>query len=306
MASADKPLLGFIGLGQMGAPMARNLMAAGYPLVVHNRSQAIVREFAGQGAQTASSPKEVAERVDILFTCVGFPPDVEKVYLGEGGAIEGAKSGQVFCDLSTVGPETHQQIAPRLAAKGVGYLDAPISGGTTGAKNATLTIMVGGEAEHFERVKPMLDAMGKNIHLVGPTGAGATIKLVNQMMNAICLQASIEGMILATKAGIDPKLAHAILRTSSGGNAALDGLANAAFTRDFEPGFTVEMSRKDVGLATALGRQLGVRLLFGSLAEQLFEETKAAGYWKKAPPAAIQVQEQIAGVQVMPKPESKS
>src|SRR5947207_2035225 len=117
MASADKPLLGFIGLGQMGAPMARNLLAAGYPLVVHNRSRAIVDTFASEGAQTASSPREVAERVELLFTCVGFPADVERVYLGESGAVEGARSGQVFCDLSTVGPETHQQIAPRLAER---------------------------------------------------------------------------------------------------------------------------------------------------------------------------------------------
>src|SRR3954463_10784551 len=146
MASDGKPLLGFIGLGQMGAPMARNLMAAGYPLVVHNRSRAIVDAFASEGAQTAASAKEVAERVEILFTCVGFPPDVERVYLGEGGAIEGARAGQTFCDLSTVGPETHKLVAERLKEKGVEYLDAPISGGTTGAQNATLTIMVGGEA----------------------------------------------------------------------------------------------------------------------------------------------------------------
>jgi 3-hydroxyisobutyrate dehydrogenase-like beta-hydroxyacid dehydrogenase len=161
--------------------------------------------------------------------------------------------------------------------------------------------MVGGEAAHFERVKPMLDAMGKNIHLVGPTGAGATIKLVNQMMNAISIQAAAEGLVLATKAGIDPKLAHAILRTSSGGNAALDGVANAAFNRDFEPGFTVELQQKDVSLAIGLGRELGVRLLFGALAEQLIQETRAAGFAGKAPPAAIQLHERIAGVEVVPK-----
>jgi 3-hydroxyisobutyrate dehydrogenase-like beta-hydroxyacid dehydrogenase len=306
MASAEKPLLGFVGLGQMGAPMARNLLAAGFPLVVHNRSRAIVDTFASEGAQTAASAREVAERVEILFTCVGFPADVERVYLGEGGAIEGARSGQVFCDLSTVGPETHQLVAARLKEQGVGYLDAPISGGTSGAKAGTLTIMVGGQQSDFDHLRPMFEAMGKNIHLVGPTGAGATIKLVNQMMNAIALQASAEGLVLATKAGIDPKLAHAILRTSSGGNAALDGLANAAFNRDFEPGFTVEMSQKDVALATAIGRKLGVRLLFGSLAEQLLVETRAAGYSRKAPPAAIQIHEKIAGIEVVPQERKTS
>src|SRR5438093_12268283 len=172
MASADKLLLGFIGLGQMGAPMARNLLAAGYSLIVHNRSQAIVEAFASEGAATAGSPREVAERVDLLFTCVGFPADVERVYLGEGGAIEGARAGQVVCDLSTVGPETHYLIAARLKERGVGYLDAPVSGGTSGAKAGTLTIMVGGDGADFERVRPALEAMGKNIHHVGPTGAG--------------------------------------------------------------------------------------------------------------------------------------
>src|SRR3954454_15821518 len=164
MTSGDKPAIGFIGLGQMGAPMVRNLIKAGYTPVIHNRSRAIVETIAAEGASPAGSAREVAERVEILFTCVGFPADVERVYLGEGGAIEGARAGQVFCDLSTVGPETHHLISARLAEKGVGYLDAPISGGTSGAKAATLTIMVGGDAAHFERVKPMFEAMGKNIH----------------------------------------------------------------------------------------------------------------------------------------------
>jgi 3-hydroxyisobutyrate dehydrogenase-like beta-hydroxyacid dehydrogenase len=301
MSSDTKPLLGFIGLGQMGAPMARNLAKAGYPLLVHNRSQAIVEAFASEGAQVATTPREVAERVDLLFSCVGYPADVERVYLGENGAIEGARSGQVFCDLSTVGPETHQKIAARLKERGVGYLDAPVSGGTSGATAGTLTIMVGGEREHFERVRPMLESMGQNIHLVGPTGAGATIKLVNQMMNAVAIQVGAEGLVLATKAGIDPKIAYEILRTSSGGNRALDGLAQSAFARDFEPGFNVDMQLKDVSLAVAMGRELGVRLLLGAVAEQMVQEAKAAGMGKKSPNGAIQLHEKIAGVEVVPR-----
>ena len=255
------------------------------PLVVHNRSQAIVEAFAKDGAETAASPREVAERVDLLFSCVGYPADVERVYLGEGGAIEGARSGQVFCDLSTVGPETHKQIAPRLAERGVGYLDAPVSGGTSGAKAGTLTIMVGGEREHFERVRPMLEAMGQNIHLVGPTGAGATIKLVNQMMNAVSIQVGAEGLVLATKAGIDPTIAYEILRTSSGGNRALDGLAQSAFTRDFEPGFNVDMQLKDVSLAVGLGRELGVRLLLGASPSR-WSRRRARPAWARNPRTA--------------------
>jgi len=297
------PTIGFIGLGQMGAPMVRNLIKAGYTPVIHNRSQAIVETIAAEGANPAGSPREVAERVEILFSCVGFPADVERVYLGNGGAVEGARAGQVFCDLSTVGPDTHQKIAARLKGQGVGYLDAPISGGTSGAESGTLTIMVGGAAEHFERVRPMLDVMGQNIHLVGPTGAGATIKLINQMMNIVNALGAMEGLILATKAGIDPGLAHEILRTSSGASRSLDAVAQTAFSRNFEPGFAAELMHKDVSLAVGLGRALGVRLLSGSLAEQLMQEALSAGYGKKTFTASMLVQEQLAGLQVT-KPDS--
>jgi 3-hydroxyisobutyrate dehydrogenase-like beta-hydroxyacid dehydrogenase len=298
MASASTPAIGFIGLGQMGAPMVRNLIQAGYRPVIHNRSRAIVDAIAAEGADPASSAREVAERVEVLFTCVGYPADVERVYLGEDGAIEGARAGQVFCDLSTVGPATHHLIAGRLGEKRVGYLDAPISGGTSGAKAGTLTIMVGGQAEHFERVRPMLEVMGQNIHLVGPTGAGATIKLVNQMMNLICTLGSIEGLVLATKAGIDPELAYEILRTSSGASRSLDGVAQSALSRDFEPGFTADLMHKDVSLAVSLGRDLGVRLLSGSLAEQMIQEARGTGLGGKTPAAALLVHERIAGVEV--------
>ena len=298
MTMVGSSTIGFIGLGQMGAPMVRNLIKAGYRPVIHNRSRAIVAAVAAEGAHPAASAREVAERVDILFSCVGYPADVEQVYLGEAGALEGARAGQVFCDLSTVGPDTHRVIARRLTAKGVGYLDAPISGVTSGAEAGTLTIMVGGAPEHFERVRPMLAAMGENIHLVGPTGAGATIKLVNQMMNLICTLGSIEGLVLATKAGIDPKLAYEILRTSSGASRSLDGVAQSALARNFEPGFSADLMHKDVSLAVSLGRELGVRLLSGSLAEQMIQEARGAGLGSKSPSAALLVHERLAGVEV--------
>src|SRR5688572_19516439 len=303
MVSADLPSIGFIGLGQMGAPMVRNLIKAGYRPVIHNRSRPIVDTIAAEGADPAASAREVAERVEILFTCVGFPADVERVYLGEGGAIEGARAGQVFCDLSTVGPDSHHLIAARLAEKGVGYLDAPISGGTSGAEAGTLTIMVGGDREHFERVRPMLDVMGQNIHLVGPTGAGATIKLVNQMMNLINACGAAEGLILATKAGIDPELAYEILRTSSGSSRSLDAVAQTAFSRNFEPGFQADLMYKDVSLAVGLGRAMGVRLLSGSLAEQLMQEARSAGFGKKTFTVPLLVQEKLAGVEVTKRPK---
>ncbi len=301
MATTERPSIGFVGLGQMGAPMARNLMKAGYRLTVYNRSRAIVEQFAGEGADTAGSAREVAERVEILFTCVGYPADVERVYLGPDGAAEGARAGQLFCDLSTVDPATHERVRERLAGRGVEYIDAPVSGGVGGARDATLTIMVGGTARAFERARPLLDAMGKNVHHVGPAGAGATIKLVNQMMGAICTLGAAEGLVLATKAGIDPKLAYEILRTSSGASRALDGLTSSAFARDFEPGFTADLQHKDVSLAVQLGRQLGVRLLGGALAEQVVQEVRGAGLGAQSQTAAILVHERLAGVEVVPR-----
>ena len=301
MATSDRPSVGFVGLGQMGAPMARNLLKAGYSLTVHNRSRAVVEQFAGEGAATAGSAREVAERVDILFTCVGFPADVERVYLGPDGAAEGAREGRLFCDLSTVDPATHARVRKRLAGRGVEYLDAPVSGGVGGARDATLTIMVGGTAEAFERARPLLDAMGTNVHHVGPAGAGATIKLVNQMMGAICALGAAEGLVLATKAGIDPKLAYEILRTSSGASRALDGLASSAFARNFEPGFTADLQHKDVSLAVQLGRVLGVRLLGGALAEQVIQEVRGTGLGAKSQTSAILVHERLAGVEIVPK-----
>ena len=303
MTSTERPRVGFIGLGQMGAPMARNVMAAGFPLTIHNRSRPIVDAFAREGAEPAGSAREVAERVEILLSCVPYPADVERVYLGPDGAIEGARAGQLFCDLSTVDEATHRKIAERLAERGVGYLDAPVSGGTAGAVAGTLTIMVGGSADDFARARPVLEAMGKNVHHVGPTGAGAIVKLINQMMNAICALGAAEGLVLAAKAGLDPKLVYEIVRTSSGASRALDGLASSAFARDFEPGFTVDLMHKDVSLAVGLGRANGVRLLAGALAEQLLQEARATGLGDRGTTATITVHERLAGVEVRPREE---
>ena len=299
--TSERPRVGFIGLGVMGAPMALNLLKAGYPLTVHNRSRQKMEPLVSEGARAASSPREVVEHVDVLLTCVGFPADVQRVYLGPDGAVDGARSGQLFCDLSTVDQATHLQVAERLTERGVRYLDAPISGGVAGARDAKLTIMVGGSPADFARVRPLLDVMGSNVHLVGPVGAGSVVKLINQMMNALNALGAAEGLVLGTKAGIDPAVLHEILRTSSGSSSSLDRLATAAFKRDFAPGFTLDLMHKDVSLAVDLARAQGVRFLAGALVEQLLQEARAAGLGSQAFTSAITMHERLAGVEVTPK-----
>lgn len=299
--ASERPRVGFIGLGQMGAPMALNVLKAGYPLTVHNRSRASVDRLVSEGARTATSAREVVEQVDVLLTCVGYPADVRRVYLDPDGAVEGARSGQLFCDLSTVDQATHLRIAECLTGRGVGYLDAPISGGVAGARDAKLTIMVGGSPEDFARVRPLLDVMGSNVQHVGPVGAGAVVKLINQMMNALNSLGAAEGLVLGAKAGIDPRVLHEIVRTSSGSSSSLDRLATAAFARDFAPGFTLDLMHKDVSLAVELARALGVRFLAGALTEQLLQEARAAGLGSQAFTSAITVHERLAGVEVTPR-----
>ena len=290
--------VGFVGLGQMGLPMARNLLKAGFPLVVHNRTRAKADALAAEGARVAGSPAEVAAECDLFLSCVPRPPDVEKVFLGQDGAVAAARRGQVLCDMSTVDPDTHRRIAAAAAERGAEYLDAPISGGTSGAREATLSIMVGGSAAAFERAKPAFEAMGKSIYHVGPVGAGATVKLVNQMMGAIANCAVVEGLVLGTKAGIDPKLLFEIVSKSSGSSAALNGMAPNILRRNFEPGFTLDLMHKDVALAVEMARRLGVRTLMGGVAEQVVQEARGAGLGDRATFALVQPLERNSGVEV--------
>ena len=290
--------VGYIGLGYMGKPMARNLLKAGFPLTVHNRSQGAVRELVAEGATPADSPKALAERVDVVFSCLPGPADVEKVYLGENGVLAGARPGSVLVDMSTIDPETHQRVAALAAQKGAGYLDAPVSGGTTGARDGTLTIMVGGSAETLEKVMPALRAMGQRIYHIGPTGTGAVVKLVNNMMSAINAIGAVEGLVLGTKFGIDPEVLVEVCGNSSAGSRTLTGTAQAVLKRDFEPGFMIDLMHKDVNLAVELGKHLKVRTLAAALAQQVLQEAQAAGLGRAGTAAQIIPLERNAGVEV--------
>jgi 3-hydroxyisobutyrate dehydrogenase len=289
--------VGFIGLGQMGKPMARNLLKAGFPLVVHNRSQAAVRELVAEGATGAASPKEIAGLVNVLCTCLPVPADVRKVYDGENGVLSGVRPGTILVELSTIDPTTHQTIGARAAELGARYLDAPVSGGTGGARDGTLTIMVGGSAETFEQARPVLEAMGQRIYHIGPLGSGAAIKLVNQMMVAINTLGVVEGLILGTKFGIDPTLLYEVVSNSSGASRAL-GSTPSILKRDFAPGFTIDLMHKDVSLAVELGKLLKVRTLAGALAQQVLQEAQAAGFGSSGTNAQVIPQERNAGVEL--------
>jgi len=203
--------IGFIGLGTMGKPMAANLLKAGYTVVAHNRSRAPVQELSEQGAEPAFSPAEVASRSNLIITCLPDSPDVRLVALGEDGLIEGVSEGDIYVDMSTIAPTVAVEVAEALGAKGVQCLDAPVSGGDVGAREGTLSIMVGGDEDAFNQVKPVLSVMGKTIVLCGPNGAGQTVKACNQIQVALHLVAMAEALVLGAKAGVDPAVVVEVL-----------------------------------------------------------------------------------------------
>lgn len=294
----DQLRVGFIGLGLMGMPMARNVMKAGFGLTVHNRSRGKVDQIAADGATAAVNAAELSATCDVVLSCLPVPKDVEDVYLGSGGVVAAARPGTILCDMSTIDADTHRRIAAAAADRGVAYLDAPVSGGTSGARDGTLSIMIGGDAAAVARARPILAAMGKNIYHVGPIGAGAVVKLINQMMGAICQLGVVEGLVLGTRAGIDPKILVEIVSTSSGGSRALGGAAPNVLARNFEPGFAIDLQYKDVSLAVEMARNLGVRTLAGALAEQIILEARALGFGARGIAALIQPLEQASGVEV--------
>src|SRR4051812_42983279 len=261
--------VGFVGLGTMGAAMARNVAAAGFPLTVWNRTRDRATALGDVGATAAQTPADVARASDVVVTCVSDTPDVEAILFGEGGVAEGARRGQLAIDCSTISPSATRDFATRLEQLGVALVDAPVSGGSEGAKNATLTIFVGGDAAAVERAKPVLAAMGKTITHVGPIGAGQAVKAVNQVILAGAYLGVAEGIVLAMKAGLDVEQVVAAL---SGGAAQSWVLANRSgrmIANDYPLGFKVALHRKDLGIALELARETGSVLPVTALCEQL-------------------------------------
>lgn len=294
--------IGFIGLGKMGRPMARNLLKAGYEVVVHNRNRAPVDELAAEGAIPAAGPADVARQVDVVITSLPDPPTVRQVYLGPQGVAEAKKAGQLWIDTSTVDPDTSRAVAEAAREVGAAFLDAPVSGGPPGAETATLTIMVGGDREAFDRALPVFEKLGKNIHYCGPTGSGTIVKLVNQLLVGINMAGVAEALVFAAKAGVDPAVAFEVIKTSYGSSMMWTRSTPLILQRDFTPRTPVSLLCKDLDLITRLATRISTRLLMGAQAEQVFQEAKALGFGDSDMAALVLPLERVAAVEVRPRP----
>src|SRR5690348_14005322 len=287
-----KPRVGVIGLGLMGAPMAANFMKAGFPVTVWNRTAEKSQKLAKIGATVAASPAELAGQVEILLTIVSDPPALEEVLWGKQGALGGLKSGSVLIDSSTVSPALARRVSKACEEKSVGFLDAPVTGGTWGAEKGELVFMVGGEKDVFERVRPALEAVGKRFFLLGPNGAGQTIKLAMNLILALQVQALAEGLELVTRAGVEGEKLIEVLQSSMGRAAVLDVKAPVILKRDFTPSFPLRLMHKDIRLVMELAKENGLELPAGAAAYKAYSSVKSsaksdvdyaaiASYWKR-------------------------
>ena len=271
------PTIGFIGLGIMGKPMARNLLKAGYPLVVHNRSRAAVDELSKEGAQPAASAQEVAARSEVVITMLPDSPDVELVYAGEKAFSPGAKPGMLLIDMSSISPVVARKLAGEAEKRGLDMIDAPVSGGEAGAISATLSIMIGGKATAVERAMPIFQALGKNIVHVGDVGAGQVTKAANQMVVGTTIAIVSEALVLAAKAGVDPAKVRQALLGGFAQSKILEAHGQKMLERNFKPGFRIRLHEKDMKIALATGSEYGVPLMVTSQVAQMMTAMKSMG-----------------------------
>jgi 2-hydroxy-3-oxopropionate reductase len=289
-------VIGFIGLGIMGRPMARNLLKAGYPLVVHSRSRGPVEEIAKAGAKVGTSPRDVASQSDVVITMLPNSPDVEQVVLGRDGVIESARPGMVLLDMSTISPLVSQKVGTALAEKSVKMLDAPVSGGEKGAIDGVLSIMVGGDKAVFEKALPIFQAMGKTITHLGPLGAGGFTKLANQIIVAVNLTALGEALTLAKKAGLDRELTLTALAGGLAGSKCLDQKKPNYLAGTYNPGFKIDLHYKDLGLIMESARALGVPLPATAAVQELFSALRVKGRGGLDHSGVITLLEDLAGL----------
>ena len=291
--------VGYIGLGLMGKSIARNILEAGFPLVVHNRSCRAVDELVAEGATAAASPQEVAAQVDVVFTNLPDTPDVEQVVLGENGILEGAHEGLVYVDNSTIKPAAARRIAEKLAARNVFALDAPVSGGDIGARDGTLTIMVGGDASALEKVMPVFQAMGRTITHVGDSGAGQVAKAANQIMVAAQMVAMGELLVFSKKAGVDPRKVVEAIKGGAAQCWTLDVKPPRLFDGNRNPGFKAYMQLKDLQIVLDTAREYDIPVSGASENTRLFQEMVNSGMGELDNSAVVGVIEKWAGVNIV-------
>ena len=292
--------IGFIGLGLMGKPMAKNLIKAGHRLIVHNRSRAAVDELAAEGAAAAFSPKEVAASAEVVITMLPEDSDVETVVAGDQGVIKSIRPNGVLVDMSTISPTTARRLAEILADRGVHMLDAPVSGGVEAATEATLTIMVGGKPDIFKRVLPVFEKIGKNINHIGDHGAGQVTKAANQIIVAMTIQAVAEAFIFAKKSGVDPAKVHQAIMGGYAQSRVLELHGKRMLDRNFQPGGKVRSHRKDIEIALSVAREQGICLPGTAMISQLFNALAARGGLDWDHSSMVKALESMSNVEVRP------
>jgi len=288
--------IGWIGTGVMGRWMCQHIMSKGYKATVYNRSKDKARPLIDAGAAWADTPAQLAEQADVVFAIVGFPADVREVFLGAKGALAGSKAGSILVDMTTSEPSLAREIHEKAKAKGVASVDAPVSGGDVGAKNAALSIMVGGDGDAVEAVKPLLECMGKTIIHQGGPGAGQHTKMVNQILIASNMVGVCEALLYTFKAGLDPKVVLQSVGVGAAGSWSLNNLGPRIIDRNFEPGFFVEHFIKDMGIALDESKKMGLVMPGLALANQLYLAVQAQGYGKKGTHALMLALEHIANI----------
>ena len=290
--------VGFIGIGAMGRHMARHVLEAGYELTVNDIKKEAAQEVLSKGAKWADNAQAVASSCEVVLTSLPMPKDVEEVVYGEHGLMRGWKKGDIFVDMSTNSPVVVRKIARDAEAKGVAFLDAPVSGGTVGAETKRLTVIVGGKAEVLNKVRNILESMGDIIVHVGDVGCGNIAKLVNNMISFACNEITAEGMVLGAKAGIDVKVLREVIRNSTGSNFFVQNGVLQIFRGNFEPGFRINLAIKDIGLALGMAKECGIPTPIGAAVEQRLLEAKASGLGDKGTQSLILLLEKLAGVEV--------
>ncbi len=286
--------VGFIGLGIMGKPMARNLMGGGYELVVYNRSQEKADELAEEGATAAASPREVAEQSEVVVTMLPDSPEVREVVAGEEGVLDGIEEGSLLVDMSTISPVVTEELAAEAGKKGARMLDAPVSGGEPGAVEGTLSIMVGGREEDFERVRPIFDVLGDTVVRVGEVGSGQVVKACDQIVVALVIEAVSEALVLGSKAGVEPAKIIEVLSGGLAGNKVMEAMKSFFLEHNFDPGFRIELHRKDLSIALSAAREYGVALPVTAIVDQMLEALVAKGSGAKDHSAILTLIEDLA------------